>query len=202
MTVTALRPTAPERVTLVLADGREIPTTLGIVTELRLFAGKNLEEAQLELVRRKTSAAFARDRGLELLSRRPYARKELRDRLLQKGFDAAAAESALGWLEEHGYLDDSRYAGAVVRHYAAKGYGAGRIRAELSKRGIARDLREDALREMPEMEDAIDRFVRTRLKDPGDRDELRRLSASLARRGFGWDEIRDAISRAIQGTED
>ena len=195
MIVTALHPTSPERVNLLLEDGQEIPTTLGIVTELRLFAGKDLEEAQLELIRSKTEASQARDRALDLLSRRPHSRKELSDKLRMKGYDNASSCSAVDWLEEHGYLDDRNYAGMVVRHYTSKGYGIGRIRAELSKRGIPRELREEALSEMPNTDDSIDRFIRNRLKDPNDRDEIRKLSASLARRGFGWEEIQSAIER-------
>ena len=93
-------------------------------------------------------------------------------------------------------LDDAQYAAMCVRHYAAKGYGAGRIRNELYRRGIPRELWDDALQELPEQDDQIDTLLRRRLRsDTPDRDELRRASDYLYRRGFGRDEIRAAIAR-------
>ena len=195
MIISALRSTSPERITLILEDGQEVPTTLGILTELRLFAGKDLDEEQLDLVKRKTSAALAREYGLTLLSNRQHSRKELGDKLLRKGTPDEAADDALDWLEDHGYLDDERYAGVVVRHYVAKGYGPGRIRMELTKRGISREHWDSAFSELPQTDDTIERDLRSRLRNPEDRDEVRKVSAALARRGFGWDEIKAAIER-------
>ena len=87
-------------------------------------------------------------------------------------------------------------AAMCVRHYAAKGYGVGRIRSELYRRGIPRELWDDALQELPEQDDQIDTLLRRRLRsDTPDRDELRRASDYLYRRGFGRDEIRAAIAR-------
>ena len=46
MLITALRRTASDRFTVVLADGSEIESSLGVVTDLRLFTGKDLEEEE------------------------------------------------------------------------------------------------------------------------------------------------------------
>jgi regulatory protein len=121
--------------------------------------------------------------------------KELRDKLVQKGEDESVAQAAVQWLCENGLLDDSRYAGMVVRHYAGKGYGAGRIRQELNRRGVPRELWEDALGELPEGNEKLDRFLSSRLKDPADRSEVQKISAALYRRGFSWEEIRAALAR-------
>ena len=195
MVIHSLRQTGPERVTLCFDDGLEYSVSLGIVTELRLYAGKDLDETQFELIKRKNSVSRARELGLELLGRRMYSISELREKLLRKGTDPEATEDALIWLHDHRYLEDSRYATAVVRHYSKKGYGLQRIRSELFRRGIPREFWEDALDELTDTEEQLDRYLRSRLKDPSDRDEIRRLSASLARRGFSWDEIRSAFER-------
>ena len=70
------------------------------------------------------SAEAAKLKALSLLDRRDYSRAELLRKLTEKGFDAAASETALDRLTELGFVDDARYAPIVVRHYAAKGYGA------------------------------------------------------------------------------
>ena len=202
MIIRELKSSGSEHITLILEDGQEIPTTLGIVTELRLCAGKPLEEAQLRLVREKTSFALTRERALNLLTLRPHSQKELLDKLLRKGADPAAAEATVCWLSEHGYLNDASYASSVARHYAKKGYGVKRITSELFRRGIPRELWEDALSELPETDDELGRLLRSRLKHPDNPDEVRRVSAALSRRGYSWEEIRKALNRFSIDPED
>ena len=193
--ISALHQTSPERVTVALDDGSEIKATLGVVAELRLYAGRSLEEPELKELRASAALALCKNRGLELLSYRPMSAKELRDKLTEKGGEPAAAEAAVTWLCEQGFLDDARYAGMVVRHYAGKGYGAGRIRQELQRRGVPRELWEEALTELTESDDKLDRFIVSRLKDPSDRAQVQKVSAALYRRGFSWEEIRAALAR-------
>ena len=138
----------------------------------------------------------ARQRALKILERRDVSRKMLLDKLTEKGISNADAEEVADWLCGLGVVNDERFAGLVVRHYAAKGYGAGRIRNELYRRGIPRERWDDALQELPEQDGQIDTLLRRRLRsDTPDRDELRRASDYLYRRGFGRDEIRAAIAR-------
>ena len=195
MILSSLKTGGSERVTLILEDGEEIASTLGVVTELRLYAGKDLDEDDLKRLREKTAMAAARDHALLLLSQRPHSQKELRDKLIRKGEDADASDAAIAWLSEHGYLDDAAYAGTVVRHYSRKGYGAQRVRAELYRRGVPRELWDDALEELSEPDDQIDRFLRSRLKNPEDKKEVQKLSAALLRRGYSWEYIPAAFQR-------
>ena len=200
--IKSLRQTSPERISLELSTGEEIKATVGLAAELRLYAGKALEEQELEALRSSAALALCKNHGMELLSYRPMSAKELRDKLVQKGETAENAAGAVDWLQSRGFLDDERYAGMVVRHYAGKGYGAGRIRQELQRRGVSRELWEEALKELPEQEDKIDRFLSSRLKDPGDRAQVQKVSAALLRRGYSWEEIRAALARFRADWED
>lgn len=195
MLLSALKQTSPGRITVVFEDGTEIRSSLAVVTDLRLFAGKDLEERELRELRELSHRSLAREKAIEYLSHRPMSCRELKDKLLQKGEDEAVADFCVQWLAEQGFLDDERYAGMVVRHYAGKNYGAGRIRGELSRRGIPRELWDTALAEAPEPDDKIDRFIASRLKDPEDRAQIQKISNALYRRGYGWDQIRDALRR-------
>lgn len=194
-TVAALKQTSPERVTVILSSGEEIKSTLNVVTELRLYAGRELDGEALRHLREASALALTKGRALELLSRRAMSEKELYDKLLQKGEDAHNAAACVRWLVDNRFLDDESYASAVARHYAAKGYGEGRIRSELRRRGLARELWDDALEKRPDNQEKIDKYIAARLHDPEDRDQVRKVSAALFRRGFGWEEIREALQR-------
>jgi len=193
--ITALKQTSPEHVTVCLEDGGEIRSTLGVVTELRLFRGRDLDPEALEQLALQSGRARAREKALQYVSQRQMSARELGRKLREKGFDEETADYCVAWITERGLLNEESYAAAIVRHYAAKGYGAGRIRQELMRRGLERELCEEALAALPEDTAKLDRFIAQRLKDPDDRDAVRKLSAALFRRGFSSEEIRSALSR-------
>ena len=195
MLITALKQTSPEHVTVCLEDGGEIRSTLGVVTELRLFRGRDLDPEALEQLALQSGRARAREKALQYVSQRQMSARELGRKLREKGFDEETADYCVAWITERGLLNEESYAAAIVRHYAAKGYGAGRIRQELMHRGLERELWEEALAALPEDTAKLDRFIAQRLKDPDDRDAVRKLSAALFRRGFSSEEIRSALSR-------
>ena len=195
MLITDIRQTSPGRLSVGFEDGSEVKTTLGVVTDLRLFSGKELDDEALEGFRLDSVRALARERAMEMLSRRPMSRRELERKLMEKGIEEDVAEHCTRWLSERGLMDDESYAQALGRHYAARGYGPGRLKAELSKRGIDRELWDDTLESMPVNQQKIDKFISARLRDPEDREQIRRVSAALLRRGHSWEEIRAALER-------
>ncbi len=90
-------------------------------------------------------SASLRNRALHLLSYRAHSRRELHDKLIRKGAQQKETEEVLDWLTEQGFLNDREYAGMIVRKYRRKGYENWKIRGELYKRGISREIREDIL---------------------------------------------------------
>ena len=137
-----------------------------------------------------------------MLSARPYSRGELVRKLVDKGEDRDMAELVADWLEELKYLDDVAYAAEVVRHYSGKGYGLARVKNELYRHRVPRELWDDALDEFPDMGDAIDELLRRRLRGVmPDRAELRKSGDYLRRRGFDWDDIKSALTRYVESVE-
>ncbi|MCQ2439030.1 MAG: recombination regulator RecX [Oscillospiraceae bacterium] len=143
----------------------------------------------------------AKARALSLLDRRDYSRKMLIDKLCEKAISTADAEEVADWLCSLRVVDDSRYAGIVVRHYAAKGYGKKRIEQELYRRGIAKELWDAALEEMPEQESALDKLLQSRLRGDFSPESRKKAAAAAQRRGYGWEEIRSAMER-LQSEDD
>ena len=202
MIVSVLKQTSPERITVIFDTGEETKTTLSAVTEQRLFVGRELDAVEYEEFVQLSARALGREKALEYISRRRMSRRELVNKLREKGEDDAVAEYCAEWLESRGFIDDASYSCAIVRHYAAKGYGEGRIRQELNRRGISKDLWDDALKELSAYDGRLDKLIASKLKDPSDKDQIRKLSASLYRRGYSWEDIRSALERFGTDTED
>ena len=203
ITLTDLKQTGPERFLARFDHGEELRTTLAVVTELSLYSGRTLTEDELSAVRDASARSRCRQRALRIIGARAMSVKELTDRLKEKGESPENAEDAAQWLLDMRLLDDAQYAAMCVRHYAAKGYGPGKIRNELYRRGIARELWDEALEELPEQDDRIDALLRRKLKsDTPDRAELRKAADYLYRRGFGRDEIHAALARYSELSEE
>ncbi len=136
-------------------------------------------------------------RAMRMLERRDYARGELIDKLVQKGEVREDAEAVADRLCELRLIDDARYARMVVRHYNMKGYGAARIKDELRRRYVDRELWDEAMTELCEEESRIDAVLRSKLRDGDieDRDVLRRATDALRRRGYSWSEIKEATEK-------
>lgn len=143
----------------------------------------------------------AKQRALKILERRDVSRKMLLDKLTEKGISNTDAEEVADWLCGLGVVNDERYAGLVVRHYAAKGYGRRRIRDELYRRGIDREFWDGALAELPETDDAVDRLLSARLRGAVSPEALQRAQSYLLRRGYSWDEVCAATERYLSGKD-
>ena len=144
----------------------------------------------------------AKARALRLLEKRDYSKAELAAKLVEKGEDPAEAGAVSERMAELGFVNDENYAGMIVRHYAAKGFGRARIREELRKRRVPRELWDAALDELPEQPDTVERLLMQKLRGRApEGDELRRACAALIRRGFSWEEVSSAAKRLSHGLE-
>ena len=174
-----------------LEDGTILRLGESEVVAFGLGTGKELDEAELSALTEAARAAQVREKAVELLSARP------RNREKEPLCGREAAEAAADWLEGLGYLDDGQYARTVAEHCAAKGYGPGRIREELYRRGVPRDCWDGTLEGLSGPEEAIDAFLQRKLRgaELSDPKVRRRAADALARRGYRWEDISAGLRR-------
>ena len=191
------------RFELFFEDGTRLVSTASVIAEYYLYAGKDISDEVLAALRTGFGREETRRKARGMIDRRAYSKREVYQKLLEKDEKPEAAAEAVDWLEELGLLDDAEYAAMVVRHYGAKGYGARRVTQELHRRGVDKELWDRALLEMPDQEDELSRFIRSKLGGGlPDRKERKRVSDALARRGYGWDEINSALRRYEEQVEE
>ena len=185
-----------ERVLVFLEEGDPLRITGHELLQFGLYPGMDLSPELVVQLQAAGQRSESRVKAAQLASGRMLSRKELTDKLSRKGIDPGTAVETADWLESLGAVDDAAYAGVIARHYAASGYGPGRVRQELQKRGVSRELWDDALSQLPDSADAIDRFLQKKLSGrTPDRATLKKLSDALLRRGFSWSDIRPALNR-------
>lgn len=182
---------------LTFQDGTKLKITDREMVDFALYAGLDVPEAALEQLKDAAGESRCRRRAANILSARPLSRSELEKRLIEKGEAPAHAAAACDYMEHLGYLNDRAYAAQLTRYYAAKGFGPRKIRDEFFRRGVPRELWDEALEGMDEPDEAIDRFVEAKLRrvEQPDKKDLKRVSDALLRRGYSWSDVSSALRR-------
>ena len=187
----------------VLEDGSILRIGENQVVDFALYAGKELSEEEAEALQGSAQRQQRKEKALELLARKPQSRRELEKKLAQWGAEEDEAQTVCDRMEQLGYLNDAEYAARVVRHYSAKGFGPGKLRDELYRRGVPRDLWQEAMDQAEDSAQSIDAFVAKKLAGKtADRQNLKKVSDALARRGYRWPDINDALRRYGAETEE
>ena len=142
----------------------------------------------------------SRDYCLKLITIKDRTEKELRDKLREKNYDENTIEEEIEFLSNYGYINDSRYAEHFTNDAInLKKWGKSRIRTELLRRGIDRDIVDEAVEEaFADVED--DRLYSEMKKRYSNADfsnmkERTRIFNFYFRRGFSPDEIKGAMNR-------
>ena len=188
-----------ERVLVYLEGGDLLRVTGAELLRFGLYKGMDLPPALVVELQAAAQKSELKQTAARMASGQMLSKKEVQRRLTKKGATEQEAEETADWLESLGAVDDAGYAGVIVRHYGAMGYGAGRVRQELHRRGVPKELWDAALEQLPPPEEAIRKFLRTKLRGrPLTPEDSRRLAAALQRRGFGWQDIRPVLNELGQ----
>lgn len=183
------------RLRIRFADGSTLAVLPSVAADFGLCTGDDLTDAQLSALRAAAAEASAKARAVRIISTTGVTKRDLERRLVQKGESAENAKNAVDWLDEMKLLDDREVARQIVQRGAAKGYGAARIRQMLYEKQVPKRYWDEALAQMPEMDEALDRFLEKKLGGSTDRADVDKAVQAAARRGFSWSEIRAALQR-------
>ncbi len=184
------------RVKLLFDDDTVLKTQPYVVADLGLYSGMELSESDYQALLAAAGKASAKARAVRIVAAAGVSEKELQKRLVQKGEDTQDAEEAVGWLKELHLLDDRETARQLVTSAVSKGYGRARIKNILYEKGIPQEYWADALDTVPEMDDAIDRFLARRWQGTApDEKEIKKTVDALIRRGHSWKDIQSGLRR-------
>ena len=192
-----------ERVLVFLEGGDLLRITGAELLRFGLYKGMDLTPELVVELQAAAQKSELKQTAARMASGQMPSKKEVQRRLTKKGATEQEAEETADWLESLGAVDDAGYAGVIVRHYGAMGYGAGRVRQELHRRGVPKELWDAALEQLPPPEEAIRKFLTGRLRGRGmTTEDSRRLAAALQRRGFAWQDIRPVLNEWGQEIEE
>lgn len=189
----AAKPDRAGRYLIRFDDGSTMRLYRQTVEDHGLFAGLVLTEVQLSKLRQDAGAISAKMRAVRIVAASNVSKRDLQQRLVQKGESPQQAQQAVAWMEELHLVDDGETARQVVSRCVAKGYGLARAKQALYEKKIPKEFWEQALEDYPDQTEAILAFLRTRLKGGTEDREVHRATDALLRRGHSYSEIRKAL---------
>ena len=182
-------------------DGTEIRLYRQTVEDFSLYAGLEMDRNEYENLIAAAGEMSAKMRAVRIVSASSVSKKDLEQRLIQKGEDPADAKNAVKWMSDLDLLDDRKTAEQIVQRCAAKRYGIHRAKQALYEKRIPKQYWDEALDGYPDQDDAILSFLRTRLDDTSDAKQVHKAIEALIRRGHNYSDIRRGL-QALSLNED
>ena len=164
------------------------------LASLNLKKNDEIDAEQLDQLKNESDFGKNYVRALDLVSRRPRSQREIRDYAFRKQWTKSNTERVIERLLERGYLDDAKFAEIFARSRAnLRNYSTKRMKLELRKKGIASDIVDQVLTDSENFDEnaALKNLI---AKKRNRYDNEQKLIAYLARQGFSYDKIRDALS--------
>lgn len=144
--------------------------------------------------------------ALNLLSYRQNSIQELYTKLKRKGYEEEYIIKAIEFCKERDYLNDKSYAENYIKDktYLNK-YGEIRIRYDLIKKGISKDIIDEVLD--LDFDDEYSRaleLAEKKVKSYGKDDKnaiYRKLAGFLQRKGYSYDVVSKVLREVLDGIE-
>lgn len=187
-----------DRFTVRFEDAGEINVSAAQIADFSLYTGRELSTDEYGALREAAAQNASKARALRILGSRNISARELERRLASKGDSAETAKKTAEWLEETGLINDAEYAASIVTYYTDKGYGTARIRDELFRRGIPREISDEVIGDISPNDEATFKYLEKRLRGSRDKADLRNAASALYRRGFSYEEARAAVNKYLE----
>jgi regulatory protein len=201
----------PNRVN-VMVDGKyRFSLNIFQIGDLGIRVGK--EYTEQELAEFETESQFGKlyARTLEYCLMRPHSSREVRDYLYRKtlskkyksrqtgelkerkGVSKGVTQRVFDRLVEKGYIDDEKFARFWVENRnQRKGTSRRKLQAELMAKGVDKTIIEQCLGESSRND--TEELQKIIIKKAGKYTDEQKLVAYLARQGFSYDDIKQALA--------
>ena len=178
-----------------LSDGSVLRLYRQTVEDFALYTGKEFSDEEMDALKVAAGQMSAKMRAVRIVSASSVTKRDLQQRLVQKGESEEQAREAVQWMSDLDLLDDSRVAEQVVRRCISRGYGLQRAKQALYEKKVPRQYWDEALADYPDQLEKIVDMLHTRLGNEYDEREVKRAVDALMRRGHSYAVIRKALNQ-------
>lgn len=198
MKITAVEPRRKQMCALFIDGEYVMNLDAQTLIENRFDVGREIDDDELKDIIDKSNERRAKEKALWLISYRSHSKKELFDKL-KRSFDEESAQKAVDRMEELGLINDEEFARLYARKLVnGKKMSVKAAEFELYRKGIDKITAEQVLGELKyDPQTQIIEFITKKYKNIQDEKIKRRAVAALQRKGYSWEEIRQAIESLV-----
>ena len=194
------QPDRAGRYKTVFSDGSVLRLYKQTVQDFGIYAGMELNEEEYKSLKAAASEMSAKMRAVRIVSASSVSKRDLEQRLLQKGEDASCAKKAVAWMEDLQLLDDRKTAEQIVSRCISKGYGVSRAKQALYEKRIPKEYWADVLEDYPDQTEAIRQYIADHLPEEPDQKAVKKVIDALLRKGHSYSSIRRVMGDVVEET--
>lgn len=190
----------PNRVNVFVNDKFAFSLDVAQVVDYKLKVGLEISEERLEELKKASEFGKLYQRALEWVLVRPRSKREVQDYLRKKLYKSTKdhledsselLKQIIERLTMRGYIDDRKFAEFYVENrFVKKGVSKKRLKMELIKKGVGKDVLDEVLDGRDDEEEIRKMIKRKRAKYDDEK-----LTAYLCRQGFSYDLVREMIAK-------
>lgn len=201
MLITDIAPINKQKSKIFLDETFAFVLYSGEMKRYKIKLDAELSEDDYHKIRTEIITKRAKKRVLHLLEQVPRSESQLRTKLKQGHYPSDIIDTAIDYAKSFGYIDDTRYAQMYIQS-KLNTRSKREIYAALLTKGVERDIAKESLENIYTDESeasAIEKYIRKKRYnlDNITPEELRRLNAYLARKGFSYDQIQNSLQHAV-----
>jgi regulatory protein len=166
--------------------------SVAAIVDLKIKVGLEIDELFIKNAKKLSDDEKRKFKALEWLLMRPRSKREFADYLRRKECDEALSGSLKHYFTEKGLLNDLAFANWWIEQRLAKNRSERFIRAELAKKGVQKQIVDEAFlgRDSSEVKKLNSVIQKKRHKYSDER----KLIEYLLRQGFVYSDIKEALA--------
>jgi len=173
-----------------------------LVYRYDLREGSTIDMSTLGRILEAEEFKNAKDRALRLLGYRARSEKELRDKLIQSGYDEDTIQRVIDEMKCLKFVNDDEFAAMFIRdRLRMRPCGSHLLKHELKQKGVSDEIIEKSLKEAYSEKSQIELALelankkKKSYRNIDTHKERKRIADFLSRRGFDWEIITHVMER-------
>ena len=169
----------------------------------KLSVGSSIDLELINKIKFEVNNRKSKEKAFRLLSYRNHSKKELIDKI-KRNSDHEVACNVADKMEKLGLIDDRKFAMEYAVHLFKKFYSVKRVKYELSKKGVNKDIILKVIEEIsPNERDQIICLINKKYsKKINSEENIKKVFLALQNMGYSFTDINCAILSCKEKNED
>lgn len=196
-----------ERVNIYIDNVYSFSASLELIYKEHLKVNEEVHEERLRKIAKEENLCRCKDTALRIVERSYKTEKEMKDRLLEKGYDEETVIAVLGFLKEYKFINDEAYAKMYTKD-RMRSQGSQKIKYDLKKKGIDEEKIEETLNSFNEEDEKMaamelaEKKYKQLIKRENDKYKLwNKLCRFLVSRGYNYGLSKEVVKKILSVDE-